>query len=259
MYKQIVGVVAVTMLISAGPAVAGESSIPLLKAKIDISNKASLQRGAKYYMNYCAGCHSLSYLRYSQMAEGLGLITYEHKLDKQLLFNNLVFTEANLGEPIKVSMLPADARQWFGQVPPDLSLVARVRGADWLYTYLKSFYEDKTKPFGANNWLFPDVAMPNVLAPLQGNQLAHYVTKEFQLAGEIRKEKVISQLIAVHDGQMSEHQFDSVVKDIVNFLVYVGEPVKQARQWLGYFVLGFLFLLLIIVYLIKKTYWRELR
>lgn len=242
-----------------GNAFAGGAGIPLQKAHVDLSDSAALQRGARLYMNYCSGCHSLKYLRYSQLAKGLKLMTYDGNIDKPLLQNNLVFTKAAVGDPVKISMPAVDAREWFGKVPPDLSLVARVRGTDWLYTYLKSFYQDNSKPFGANNWLFPDVAMPNVLEPLQGVQVPQFETKRFEFEGEVQEEKVISHLMPVHEGEMTEHQFDSAVNDIVGFLAYVGEPVKQTRQWLGIWVIAFVGVLAGLLYALKKSFWSEIK
>jgi ubiquinol-cytochrome c reductase cytochrome c1 subunit len=242
-----------------GTAVASGSEQHLLHAHVDLANKGSLQRGAKLYVNYCSGCHSLKYLRYSQLAQGLELLTYDGQIDKHLLHNNLVFTSAQVGDPVKISMPPTDAREWFGKVPPDLSLVARVRGADWLYTYLKSFYQDNEKPFGANNWIFPDVAMPNVLAPLQGIQQPVYETKTFVFDGQEKTEEVIARLTTTEDGEMSEHQFDAAVNDIVSFLAYVGEPVKQKREWLGIWVLLFVFSFTLLLYALKKSYWSEIK
>jgi ubiquinol-cytochrome c reductase cytochrome c1 subunit len=210
-------------------------------------------------MNHCAGCHSLKYLRYSQLAKGLGLMTFDGNIDKPLLQNNLVFTKASVGDAVRISMPSESSREWFGKIPPDLSLVARVRGANWIYTYLKSFYQDSSKPFGANNWLFPDVAMPNVLAPLQGIQKAGYEMKEFMFEGQKRQEQVISHLTTVKDGSMTEHQFDSAVNDIVTFLVYVGEPVQQYRKWLGVWAIGFVLVLTGLFYALKKSYWGELK
>lgn len=249
----------VSLLACTGMAIASEGGMALQQARINLANKASLQRGAKLYVNHCAGCHSLKYLRYSQLAKGLGLMTFDGNIDKPLLQNNLVFTKAAVGETIKVSMPPESSREWFGKVPPDLSLVARVRGANWLYTYLKSFYQDNSKPFGANNWLFPDVAMPNVLAPLQGIQKASYETKEFMFDGQVKQEQVISHLMTAKDGSMTEHQFDSAVNDIVGFLVFVGEPVQQYRKWLGVWAIGFVLVLTGLFYALKKSYWSELK
>ena len=247
------------VLASSTLSFANEGGIELQQAHVNVSNKASLQRGAKLYMNHCAGCHSLKYLRYSQLAKGLGLMTYEGDIDKPLLQNNLVFTKSTVGDAVQISMPPESAREWFGKVPPDLSLVARVRGADWLYTYLKSFYQDSSKPFGANNWLFPDVAMPNVLAPLQGIQQADYETKEIMFEGKVREEKFIAHLSPLKDGAMTEHQFDSSVNDVVSFLVYVGEPVQKKREWLGFWAIGFVLILTGLFYGLKKSYWSELK
>lgn len=185
---------------------------------IDPSDRAKLQRGARIFMNYCSGCHSLRYLRYNRMAEDLGLITPDGQLDRALLINNLVFTSAKISDPIQIAMPSSDAREWFGMVPPDLSLTARERGAKWIYTYLNSFYIDKSRPFGANNLLVPEVAMPNVLAPLQV------------------------------EGAMSQQQFEHTLEDLVTFLVYVGEPVQLVRYRMGLKVLAFLILILLVAY-----------
>lgn len=235
------------------------AGMPLMSTSIDLSDKAALQRGAKLFMNYCAGCHSLKYLRYNQMAKGLGLMTFDGQVDKPLLKNNLIFTQAPIGEPIKVSMSPKDAREWFGKVPPDLSLVSRVRGSNWLYTYLHGFYQDPKRPFGSNNWLFPDVGMPNVLAPLQGIQVAQYKKQIFDFDGEKKEVKVIKSLLEVEHGSMTEHQFDTAVHDIVAFLTYVGEPIKQTRQWYGFWVIAFMVVFTALLYALKKSYWMEVK
>ena len=219
--------------------------VRLKEAKLDIQNIASRQRGAKFFINYCSGCHSLKYMHYNQLAQGLELFVAENKVDKSLLFNNLVFTRSEIADPIQVAMPLHDARQWFGVIPPDLSLIARVRGTDWLYSFLKGFYEDKSRPFGSNNIVFPDVAMPNVLAPLQGRQIAIY------------QDGRLSHLQLVERGTMSQSRFDSTVLDIVNFLSYVAEPIKEERQRLGYWVIAFLLLLLPFVYALKTLYWRK--
>lgn len=237
---------------------ANTAAYTLQRADVDLNDKASLQRGAKLYMNYCSGCHSLKYIRYTQMAKGLGLMTFDGQLDRDLLFNNLVFTDSVEGSPIKVAMPSTDSREWFGKIPPDLSLVARVRGADWIFTYLQSFYEDNSKPFHANNTVFPDVAMPNVLAPLQGIQEPVYRTETFDFGGEKRQRQVIDYLRIAKDGEMSEHQFVSAVNDIVTFLAYAGEPVKLKRQHIGIGVLIFLCLFCGFAFALKKHYWKNL-
>lgn len=226
-------------------------SIDLLPVTVDLSDQSSLQRGAKIFMNYCSGCHSLRYLRYNQMATDLGLTTFDGEIDNDLLINNLIFTKAAIHDPIEISLPSADARQWFGVLPPDLSLSARKRGARWLYTYLKSFYVDENRPFGSNNLLIPEVAMPNVFAPLMG-KMALIPYPNAQLAPDMGR------LIKVEEGEMSEQAFNNTLQDLVTFLVYVGEPAKLTRYHIGYFVILFLCLLLVVVYQLKKTYWRSL-
>ncbi|MDP1603090.1 MAG: cytochrome c1 [Legionella sp.] len=222
-----------------------------LPIDVDLQDKEKLQRGAKLFMNYCSGCHSLRYMRYSRMAKDLGLTTFDGELDENLLVSNLIFTRAKIHDPIEIAMPPVDSREWFGVEPPDLSLSARKHSASWLYTYLKSFYEDKSRPFGTNNLLIPGVAMPNVLAPLSGRVVA-------VKGGEKNESSPISHLLRVKEGEMTAHQFDSAVEDLVTFLVYVGEPVKLVRYRTGGLVLAFLFIFLIVVYQLKKNYWRDL-
>lgn len=226
------------------------SKIEMSSIDIDIHDQAKIQRGAKLFMNYCSGCHSLRYMRYNRMAKDLGLTTFDGELDKDLLVNNLIFTSATVHDPIHISMPATDARQWFGITPPDLSLSARERGPEWIYTYLKSFYADDSRPFGANNLLVPEVAMPNVLAPLAGKVIA---VRE----GDPKK-STISHLVLVENGEINQQQFDSVLQDLVTFLVYVGEPVKLVRYHIGIIVLIFLSIFLVVAYQLKKAYWKKL-
>ena len=214
---------------------------------IDIHNKERLQSGAKLFMNYCSGCHSLKYMRYNRLAEDLGLTDFPEKTNDNLL-NNLIFTQARPYEPVQIAMLPEDAQQWFGVVPPDLSLSARERGPGWLYHYLKSFYNDSSRPFGVNNLLVPNVAMPNVLEPLIGQMVLVADPKSH-----------VSSLLLKKNGAMHPVEFDNAVQDLVTFLVYVGEPAQLIRYRLGFWVLIFLCILLIPVYCLKKMYWRQLK
>lgn len=207
---------------------------PLLSVSINTNDKAALQRGVGMFMNYCSGCHSLRYMRYNRMAKDLGLTTFDGAIDNDLLQSNLIFTSAKMQDPIQISMPEVDARQWFGRMPPDLSLTARERGSAWIYTYLKSFYADPKRPFGANNLLVPDVSMPNVLAPLSGI----YVVGSNHL-----------ELVLMNEGSMTAPQFNQSLEDIVTFLAYVAEPEKATRHHIGFFVLLYLFLLLIVVVL----------
>ena len=227
------------------------ADMALLPVRVNIQDQSTLQRGAKMFMNYCSGCHSLRYMRFNRMAEDLGLTTFDGEIDTDLLFNNLVFTEAKIFDPIQIAMPAADAMQWFGMVPPDLSLVSRERGASWIYTYLKSFYVDKTRPFGANNLLKPDVAMPNVLESLSGEVI---LVDENTLQGKT----AYSHLLQIGKGQMTTHEFDNALQDLVTFLVYVGEPAKLVRYRLGVGVIIFLCIFLVFAYQLKKFYWRRL-
>lgn len=246
----IIGGILSIALITTLHASAGDD-VPLLPVKIDLSDKEKLQRGAKLFMNYCSGCHSLKYMRYNRMAMDLGLTTFDGQLDKDLLVNNLIFTHATIHDPIEISMPPVDARQWFGVIPPDLSLVARKRGEKWLYTYLNSFYEDKSRPFGSNNLLIPNVAMPDVLAPLTGRVIAVKPDKP-------ASNQPIKYLLNMGGGEMTEQEFASAMQDLVTFLVYVGEPVKLVRYRAGGFVMVYLGIFLLIVYRLKKNYWKEI-
>ncbi len=185
------------------------------------NHKASLQRGAKLFINYCSGCHSLKYMRYNQMAKGLGLLTFDGRVDDDLLKQNLIFTQAPVNAPIEIALSPEDAKKWFGVAPPDLSLVVRERGARWLYLYLSGFYNDKSRPFGVNNLLVHDVMMPNVLASLgKGNSMQDQ-------------------------------------RDLVTFLSYVSEPELETRYQLGWRVMAFLLIFLLIAFSLKKVYWQK--
>lgn len=237
----------------------GGSSFPLKHVKINLHDKASLQRGAKMYMNYCSGCHSLRYMRYNRMAKDLGLVGVDGKVDNALLKENLMFAEAKPGDLMTIAMDPKASANWFGITPPDLTLSARVRGADWLYTYLLSFYRDPSRPWGVNNWLFPDVAMPNVLGGLQGEQIPMYHTETLSFGGESKQVKVLDHLQLLEKGQMTPHQFDAAVTDTVNFLVYVAEPFKLERISLGMWVIGFLLLMWGLFYLLKKEFWKDIK
>lgn len=228
------------------------------KVAIDLTDQAALQRGARLYMNYCATCHSIKYLRYNRLAQDLAIVDDAGQIDKELLTNNLIFTTAKVSEPVAVAMPAEDAREWFGVVPPDLSLIGRVRGANWLYTYLTSFYSDPSQPFGANNLLYPDVAMPHVLANLQGKQIPIY-RQEMTVNGDQESgSQIINELLLIQPGTMNQHEFNSAVRDLVTFLVYVAEPNQLQRQQIGKWVLAFLLLLLIVTYCLKKVYWKKI-
>ena len=250
---------------------AGGSAYPLMHMSINMHDKASLQRGARLYMNYCQGCHSLKYMRYNRMAKGIGIVDRDGKIDSDLVKANLIFTGAKIFDTIHTAMAPQQAKAWFGVVPPDLSLIARVRGVDWLYTYLLSFYKDTKRPFGTNNALFPDVAMPNVLLSLQGEQRPVYKkvavdvhetanAKELDVdvKGKMQEVKEITHLEMMSHGQMSSIQFHQSVKDLVNFLAYVGEPMQMQRKSIGTWVLIFLAVFIVLSYLLKRAFWKDI-
>jgi ubiquinol-cytochrome c reductase cytochrome c1 subunit len=216
-----------------------------LQAGNDLSDKASLRRGAKLFMGYCSGCHSLKYLRYSRMAEDLGLT-------EDQVTANLNFTGAPVGQQVQVAMPHDGATKWFGKMPPDLSLIARVRGPDWVYTYLKSFYLDESRPLGWNNKLFPNASMPNPLWELQGLQHAKFGPEDPQT-----KEKPVEALELASPGTESPAEFDRTVRDITNFLEYAGEPAALKRQSLGVWVILFLAALTFLAFLLKKEFWKD--
>ena len=230
------------LLLSAS-ALASEGGA-LQQAGNDLNDRASLQRGAKLYVNYCAGCHSLKYLRYSRMSEDLGLTEEE-------VMRNLNFTGGKIGDPIHVSLQEADGKKWFGKMPPDLSLISRVRGSDWVYTYLKSFYLDESRPLGWNNKLFPNASMPNPLWEMQGLQHA-----EFGKA-DSSGERPVESLKVAQPGNVSPQAYDQAVRDVTNFLEYAGEPAVLKRQGIGVWVILFLAVLALLAYLLKQEYWRD--
>ncbi|MFT6987029.1 MAG: ubiquinol-cytochrome c reductase cytochrome c1 subunit [Psychromonas sp.] len=226
---------------------ASADNIHLDKADYDLSDKASLQRGAKLFVNYCFACHSTGYQRYQRVATDLDI-------PADLMKKNLIFTNSKIGELMVNSMDTKEGAKWFGNTPPDLTLEARLRGADWIYTYLRSFYKDETRPFSVNNLVFPDVAMPHVLEELQGIPTPIYETI---LVDGVEHKKIVA-LESNGEGEMSSDEYDKAVLDLVNFLVYSGEPNKLERQSLGVWVIGFLIILFILSYLLKKEYWRDI-
>ncbi|AVP92831.1 cytochrome c1 [Aeromonas rivipollensis] len=229
-----------------GLVLAAGGGFPLDKVEYDLSDKASLQRGAATFMNYCAGCHSTQYQRYNRVAADIGI-------PEELMRENLVFTGAKIGDLMKSAMSEKDAARWFGAPPPDLTLVARVRGADWIYTYLRSFYVDETRPFGVNNAVFPSVGMPHVLEPLQGTPRAEFETHTLD---GVEMQQVVS-IKSDGNGEMNNEEYDQTVLDLVNFLVYSAEPVQQERERMGFWVLGFIAIFFIFTVLLKKEFWRD--
>jgi ubiquinol-cytochrome c reductase cytochrome c1 subunit len=240
---------AVLALGFAAAANAAGAGWPLQKAHTDVSSLASLQRGARNFVNYCLGCHSAKYMRYSQIAEDLALTEKE-------LRDNLMFTGDRVYDPM-LSAMPADhSRIWFGNAPPDLSLIARSRGVDYVYTYLKSFYADPTRPSGANNAVLPGTAMPDVLAGLQGVQLPSY---EEQPGPDGEPVQHLVALEPGTPGEMTAGEFDGFVRDTVAFLEYVSEPAKAQRMALGVWVVLFLLMFTGFAYFLYKEYWKDVK
>jgi ubiquinol-cytochrome c reductase cytochrome c1 subunit len=221
---------------------ASEASVHLDKAPVNLSDHDSLQRGARMFVNYCLNCHSAGSMRYSRMQD-LGLTEDQIK-------ENLLFAAEKPGETMKVGMSKADAKVWFGATPPDLSVISRSRGADWLYTYLRGFYRDDSRPTGWNNTVFDKVGMPHVMWSLQGEMVPVH-KKE----GE---HEVIERLELVKPGSVTLAEYDAMVGDLVNYLVWMGEPAQVQRKQLGLIVLIFLAVFFVVAYYLKKEFWKDI-
>lgn len=194
--------------------------VTLDRVDIDLADKPALQDGARTFVNYCMGCHGTRFQRYERVADDLGI-------PHDLMLKHLVFTGAKIGDHMTTGMKADEAKVWFGTAPPDLTLVARVRGTDWLYSYLRAFYADPARPWGVNNHVFPNVGMPNVLEPLQSS--------------------------------LEAPQFDAKVKNLVAFLAYSANPVKLQSQRIGTYVLLYLAIFVIFAFLLKREYWKDVR
>jgi ubiquinol-cytochrome c reductase cytochrome c1 subunit len=219
-------------------AIANEG-VKLDHAPIDPSNQASLQRGAKVFVNYCLNCHSAAYMRYNRLQD-IGLTDAQIK-------SNLMFAGEKVGDTMTVTIQKADAKAWFGANPPDLSVEARARGADWLYSYLRGFYRDDTRPTGWNNVVYDKVAMPHVLWSLQGEQVL-----------KIDEKTESHQLVLAKQGSMTPAEYDETIADLVNYLVFMAEPFKERDKNLGLLVLAFLGLLFVLTYYLKKEFWKDI-
>lgn len=216
-------------------AFASETEITVA-APIDPSDQASLQRGARTFVNNCLNCHSANYMRYNRLQD-IGLT------EKQIK-DNLLFAGEKVGDTMKVAMNPKDAKKWFGVAPPDLSVAVRARGADWMYAYLRGFYRDDTTPSGWNNIVFDKVAMPHVLYELQGEQVLNHETHQLEVT---------------KPGRMNPEEYDAFVADLTNYMAFMAEPAKQQRQWIGLWVLLFLGVLLVLTIKLKKAYWKDIK
>jgi len=245
------GTVLLLALISGAALAEGEGGA-LQAANNDIENTASLQRGARNFVNYCSGCHSAQYVRYNRIAADLNIP--EPALRASLMFN----PAAKVADTLHSAMPAADATNWFGAAPPDLSLMSRARGSDYIYSFLKGFYLDPSRPTGVNNIVLKGTAMPDVLANLRGEQKAVFrkVTKHTDEGKEYQEEE-FDKFEVGEPGTVSAKEFDGFVRDTVNFLQYMGEPVQAKRQALGVWVVLFLLLFTLFAYLLYKDYWRD--
>jgi len=234
-------------LLALAPAYALAEEGGLSQADVNLNNTPSLQRGAKYFVNYCMGCHSAKYVRYNRVGEDLGL-------NDAQLENYLMPAGAKTSDTMETAMPQADSEKWFGRTPPDLTLEARSRGADWIYTYLKSFYVDPKSPTGANNTVLPNAAMPNVLWELQGLQKPVYKTVASADGGSFQ---VVDHFEQVTQGKLTPEQYDQMAMDLTNFLSYIAEPVQLERRDLGLKVIGFLILFFLFAYLLKREIWKK--
>jgi len=212
----------------------------------DIDNIESLQRGARNYVNYCSGCHSMKYVRYNRMATDLQIPESELK-------SLMVSPNAKPFDTIGTAM-PADAVGWFGKQPPDLSLMARARSVDYIYAFLKGFYVDKARPWGVNNLVLPGAAMPDVVADLQGLQKAVYKSERDEHGSD---NMVLTGVEALSPGALKPEEYDQFARDTANFLDYAGEPVKAKRQSMGVFVTLFLLVFFAFALMLKKEYWKD--
>jgi ubiquinol-cytochrome c reductase cytochrome b subunit len=223
----------------------------------DFDDKPSLQRGLKYFVSYCMGCHSLNYSRYGRVAEDL-------EIPDQVMLDNVIFTDQKIGELMTISMSTPKAKQWFGAAPPDLSLVARSRSPEWLYTYLLTFYRDDTRPTGVNNKVFENVGMPHAMLELQGllecapgPKVDGHGRTERNQVGEPTSVACGTLATGAIKGSLDQEEFEKAVYDVVNFLEYVAEPGAADRKRIGIFVMLFLVVLLMFAWLLNREYWKD--
>ncbi|MCZ6826290.1 MAG: cytochrome c1 [Gammaproteobacteria bacterium] len=237
------------LFLSFPPFAAGTGGREMEPANNVLGNVRSLQRGAKNFVNYCMGCHSAKYVRYNRLADDL-------QLSEQQVTENLMFVGEKLLDTMDIAMDPLDAGRWFGQVPPDLSLIARAKGTDYVFNYLKGFYLDPDRRNGTDNLFLPGASMPHVLWELQGLQKPVY---EAIIDANGGVHKVMAGFEQVTEGLLSPEEYDQFVRDLANFLEYISEPVKLERQELGVRVLLFLLVFFLFSYMLKQEYWKDIK
>ena len=257
---------AIGVAVLAAPVMAAGGAAKLAPFEPDLGDKESLQRGMALFANFCQGCHSLKFQRYERTADDLGI---PHDVAR----DNLIFTGQAIGELMETAMPPSGAKNWFGVPPPDLTMVDRVRGTAWVYNMLKGFYVDETRPFGVNNRVFENIAMPHALLPLQGvpevecrgkkalNMLADRkrLLDRDETERRVRQDNCAWTRVVPGTGRYTEAEFDQAAKDIANFLHYVGEPGREERHRIGYWVLAFLAGLFVLATLLNREYWKDVR
>ena len=229
--------------------------------KPEFNNMESLQLGALTFINHCYGCHSLKYSRWGRIAKDLDI-------PEEIFTDNLVFGKGvKLGDRMTGSMKSADSESWFGIAPPDLSLITRLHGSDWVYTYLRTFYEDSSKPYGVNNLVYPGAAMPNVLASMQGQQIlsckdvpviaSNGGVRRDEFGNDITKEKCGYLKTIAGSGTLSEQEFDEVIFNLVNFMTYIGDPSRSDRERIGWYVILFFIVFTAFSYLLFREYQKD--
>jgi len=254
--KNSISTIVATLVLLPVLTMANESEFPLDHAPDRSNNMAALQNGAKLFVNYCLNCHSAAAMRYSRLTD-LGLT------DDQIR-NNLLLASDKVGNLMTINLSAKDAKEWFGVAPPDLSVIARAKsssagsGADWLYTYLRSYYKDDTRPTGWNNMVFPSVAMPHVLWELQGVRNAKFVEVE-DAHGSGKKTTTFSKFETVVPGQLTEVEYDNNVADLVAYLSWMAEPAQNTRKRLGVWVLMWLSVLSFLAWRLNASYWKEVK
>ena len=249
-FKKFTGILVLCAGFAASPAsAAGGGSALADPSGIDLDNTASLQRGARNYMNYCSGCHSAEYVRFSTIGKML-------ELSDEQLVDNLMFNADKTFETINAAMPSADAQRWFGQAPPDLSLMARAKGADHIYNFLRGFYVDPDSPTGVDNVVLAGTSMPHVLWELQGFQKANFEYLEND-DGSVTTEFKGFEILSA--GSMDAEAYDEFVRDTTNFLAFIAEPIRQDRRKIGVWVLIFLLFFLVIATQLKKEIWKDVK
>lgn len=246
-------ILALAGLSLSAAAIANEGAALPLEFKVDSGNIPSVQRGARDFMAYCSGCHSMKHLRYSRIGQDLGI-------PDDLMKKNLMFTSDKIGDHIQSSMPADESKKWFGQTPPDLTLETRIRGADWVYNYLNTFYVDESRPLGVNNLVLPGVSMPHVLWELQGLQVKPAAAKEGEADAEHAEHEGHeggTGLELAHPGKLSPEEYEKFTGDLVNFMAYAAEPGRAERLAMGPKVLLYLLVLTVLCYLLKKEFWKD--